>query len=109
MNKVTYTSGDGRFVVEFEPKGQADLFEQVADFQAVFESEMACGLCKGTDVTFQVRDIDGSKYFEKKCNKPGCYATLPFHQNKKGGTLYRQYADKWAKYVKPKDSEGAKK
>lgn len=105
MNKVTYTSRDGRFVVEFESKSQADLFEQVADFQAVFEQETVCGLCKSNDVTFNVRDVDGSKYFEKKCNKPGCYAALAFHQNKKGGTLYRQYTDKWAKYVKPKDTK----
>lgn len=103
MEKVTYTSKDGRFVVEFQPKGQTDLFEMVSDFQQVFESETTCGLCKGTDVTFNVRDVDGSKYFEKKCNKPGCFAALSYHQNKKGNTLYRQYKDKWTKYVKPKD------
>lgn len=108
MNKVTYTSGDGRFVVEFEPKGQTDLFEQLADFQAVFERNTVCGLCKSEDVTFQVRDIDGSKYFEKKCNKPGCFAAISYHQNKKGNTLYYSFKDKWAKYdpkAKKKDEE----
>lgn len=109
MNEVTYKSKDGRFIVKFEPKGQADLFEQIADFQSVFESETVCGLCKGEDVSFQVRDLDGAKYFEKKCNKPGCYATLAFHQNKKGNTLYRQYKDKWSKYVPQKNEKECQK
>ena len=105
MNKVTYTSKDGRFVVEFEPKGQTDLFEAIADFQSVFEREDVCGVCKSDDITFNVRDIDGSKYYEKKCNKPGCYAALQYHLNKKGGTMYRSYTDKWQKYVKPKEEK----
>lgn len=71
--KVTYTSRDGRFVVEFEADTQVDLFEQIAGFQEVFEQNVCSAKFKGeliqSDlVRFSVReDKEGNKYYEKVC------------------------------------------
>lgn len=71
--KVTYTSRDGRFVAEFEGNTQAELFEQIASFQEIFEDNVCTAKIKGNivksdKVRFVVRENkDGDKFYEKVC------------------------------------------
>lgn len=95
--ELLYKSKNGQFQIKFDAKDQIGMIEQISDFQSIFEQNMACGLCNSTDVYFNVRETkDGDKYYERKCSK--CYAAFPYHQNKKGGTLYTSHKDRWAKY-----------
>ena len=70
-------------------ESQADVFEQVAAMQEVV-GPGECGKCKGTDLRFVVREVDGNKFFELRCLNPKCRAILSYGQNKgdKKGSLF---------------------
>ena len=100
--KVLYKSPGARFTVEFTEDAPNKLFESIARFQEVFEKNNACGACGTDEVYFNVRKIEKSKFYEKKCAK--CGATLGYHSNEEGGGLYTTWKDKWTKWApKPKE------
>jgi len=117
MAEMHYKSKDGRFATKIESESEAGTVEQLVDFQNLMERNNTCGLCKSEETFWNIREVDGSRYFEKKCSK--CGASFPYHQNKdkvKKGGLYFSWKDKWEKYVpKPADHDsdssvkGAKK
>jgi hypothetical protein len=88
--KVEYTSADGRLKCVFEGDDQKKLFEQIADFQEVFE-EPDCGACKSRDIRFVARANAGNTFYEMHCL--GCGAQLQFGVNKSGGTLFPKRKD----------------
>jgi hypothetical protein len=89
--KVNYTNLSGRIMVELEGETQADLFEQLAHFQEVFD-ESQCGKCQSEDLRFQVRNVDDNLYYELKC--ADCGARLAFGVMKKGGRLFPRRKDR---------------
>lgn len=67
--EMRYTTGDGRMTVTFEAKSQADLFQQLAEFQEIFE-DGAVNI-EGKDVStsdlrYSVRTVDGNDFFERR-------------------------------------------
>ena len=78
-------------MVELEGETQADLFEQLAHFQEVFD-ESQCGKCQSEDLRFQVRNVDDNLYYELKC--ADCGARLAFGVMKKGGRLFPRRKDR---------------
>lgn len=111
---VEYTTRNGRMKVTIEGKTQTDIFEQLAQFQEVFEDLECKRNGKSSDnVRFVVReDDDANKYYELRCldsDKELFNAKLAFGQHKKGGTLFprKQDTDKnwlpnggWVRYDK---------
>jgi translation initiation factor 2 beta subunit (eIF-2beta)/eIF-5 len=92
---------------ELEGSGQKDIFEQLSSVQEVF-GEGACGKCNSENIRFQVREVDGNKFYELKCN--ACGSTLAFGAHKKGDTLFPKRKDGdgkwldnkgWTKWVPP--------
>jgi hypothetical protein len=116
---LNYTTRDGRITVTLEGKTQTDLFEQLAQFQEVFENTVCERNGKRSDnVRFVVREDDeANKYYELVCqdsDKELWHAKLAFGQHKKGGTLYPKRKDKdgtwlknggWVKFNKEKGVE----
>ena len=103
--KLNYTTKNGRISVELEGKTQTEIFEQLAEFQEVFEStECVVGEKRSDDVRFVVRtDKDENKYYELRCidkDKDLQYRKLAFGQNKKGGTLFPKRKDAEGNYLK---------
>lgn len=90
MAKTIYKSPGSRFTVEFEYSSQKELFEKVAEFQEIFEED-TCGACKSNATKFGVREVDGNKYYEKKC--VDCGSALSYGQNKTGGSLFPKRKD----------------
>ena len=89
--KVTYRPGSN-LEIEFEAEGQKGLFEQMAKLQEVLKQ--SCQKCKKNDgVTFMVRQVDGNKFYELRCQSKNCGATLGFGSHKVGGTLFPQRKD----------------
>ena len=89
--KVNYTNNSGRIMVELDGETQADLFEQLAHFQEVFD-ESQCGKCQSEDLRFQVRNVDDNLYYELKC--ADCGSRLAFGVMKKGGRLFPRRKDR---------------
>lgn len=102
-----------KLTIELDGSTQKDIFEKLAGVQQVF-GEPKCGKCGGTDLRFQVREVDGNKYYEMVCMNPKCYAKLGYGQNKVGDTLFpkrftqekgkdRVYLEDqgWVKWQKP--------
>jgi hypothetical protein len=116
---VEYTTRNGRMKVTIEGKTQTDIFEQLAQFQEVFENlECSRNGKKSDNVRFVVReDDDANKYYELKCfdvDKELYGAKLAFGQHKKGGTLFPRRQDKdgnwlpnngWVKFNKTTGKE----
>ncbi len=88
--KIEYTNN--KLKIEIETDSAKDAFKKLAEFQEVF-GESQCGQCKGNELRFIVRTVDGNDYYELKCNS--CSAKLAFGQHKTGGTLFpkRKMAD----------------
>jgi hypothetical protein len=104
--KVLYKSPGARFTVEFTEDAPNKLFESIARFQEVFEKNNSCLACGGEEVYFNVRKVEKSKFYEKKCANPKCGAALTYHSNEEGGGLYTTWKDKWTKWVPtPKEDD----
>lgn len=108
--ELNYKSKDGRFQVKFVEDAHNKLFEALGKFQEVFEKHNKCLVCNGEEVYFNVRKVEKSKFYEKKCANPKCGAALMYHSNEEGGGLYTTWKDKWEKFVpKPKDDDDDEK
>ena len=85
--KVSYNSTTGGFLVEVEGDVKT-VVEQLAEFNEIALADKCCGdpKCQSKNIGFHVRDIDGNKYYERRCND--CGARLCFGQTKKGGKLF---------------------
>ncbi len=89
--KVTYKAGPN-LEIEFEVAGQKEIFESMAQLQEILKHK--CQKCDGTDGwKFVVRVVDDNKFYELKCLKTGCGATLGFGSHKTGGTIFPQRKD----------------
>lgn len=89
-----------KLTFEMEGSKQKDIFEELASVQEVF-GEQCCGKCGDTNLRFQVREVDGNKFYELKCNK--CASILAFGAHKKGDTLFPKRKDADGK---PIDNKG---
>tara|TARA_R100000808_G_scaffold63_1_gene511 strand:- start:8332 stop:8682 length:351 start_codon:yes stop_codon:yes gene_type:complete len=89
--KINYTSRSGRVSVELEAETQKDAFEQLSDFQEIFD-EIACGKCASENLRFVVRNVDDNQFYEIRCSD--CGARLEFGSMKKGGKLFPRRKDK---------------
>lgn len=84
---------------ELEAEGQKQIFKELSSLQEIF-GENNCGMCKGDDLKFVVRNVDDNDYYELRCNK--CGGVLPYGQHKKGGTLFPKRKDENGKYLENK-------
>ena len=84
---VKYTSANGRLEINISADGSKGIFDKIAEFQEVFESD-TCGKCGGTDIKYVVREVDGDKYYELRCNNKACNAKLAYGQSKDQLTIY---------------------
>ena len=78
-------------LLEFDAKGVKDYFEQRAVIDEIVKQD-TCGKCGGKDISYNVREVDGNKFYEMKCQS--CGAALGFGCHKVGGTLFPQRKDK---------------
>lgn len=100
--KVVYTTNDGRLTAEIEGGTQAELFENLADFQDVFENTVCTkGGETSDDVRFIVRkDEEDNKYYELRVNSGPLKGTKKsFGCHKKGGGLFPRNKDKEGKWL----------
>ena len=88
--KLTYSTKNGKLKVELEGDSQRDLFEQISNFQEVFEED-TCGKCGSENIKFVVRNVDENLYYELRCAY--CGARLSFGSMKKGGGLFPKRKD----------------
>lgn len=95
--KLNYTTKNGRINVGFEGEGQRQVWEQLADFQEVFE-EAVCGKCGSENLRFVVRDVEDNKYYELRCLERNCNSRLSFGCNKNGKSLFPKRKDDTGKY-----------
>ena len=89
--QINYTSRSGRVSVALEAETQRDAFQQLSDFQEIFD-EVACGKCASENLRFVVRTVDDNQYYEIRCSD--CGARLEFGSMKKGGGLFPKRKDK---------------
>ena len=83
--KINYTSRSGRVSVELEAETQRDAFQQLSDFQEIFD-ETVCGKCASENLRFVVRTVDDNQFYEIRCMD--CGARLEFGSMKQGGKLF---------------------
>ena len=68
--QVSYTTADGRMTVTVEDRDQTSVFQQIANFQEIFETPTKNVVINGTqvdskDFRFQVRkNKDGDEFYE---------------------------------------------
>ena len=89
--KINYTSRSGRVSVELDAETQRDAFQQLSDFQEIFD-EVACGKCASENLRFVVRTVDDNQFYEIRCMD--CGARLEFGSMKQGGRLFPRRKDK---------------
>jgi hypothetical protein len=102
--ELLYKTADGRYEVKFEGKTQTDLIEQLASFQEVFENSVATyNGVESTSVRWQVREVDGNKFYEQVCtdNDPKIRgARLSYGCHKKGGGVFAKRKNEDGTYNK---------
>jgi hypothetical protein len=74
-----------KIIVEVEEKSQKEAFEALASAFEVF-GESQCGKCNSGEIKPVVREVDGNKYYEMKCNN--CFAVLQYGAHKNNVTLF---------------------
>ena len=89
--KINYTSRSGRVSVELDAETQRDAFQQLSDFQEIFD-EVACGKCASENLRFVVRTVDDNQFYEIRCMD--CGSRLEFGSMKQGGRLFPRRKDK---------------
>ena len=95
--KLTVTSPDGRITAEIEGSTDVELFEKIARFHEVFgNSTCVVGDEASTAVRFVVREHDGNKYYEMRCDGPGELKGYKkeFGCNRTGGGLFPRSKDR---------------
>ena len=81
--KLTYTND--KFTVDLEAEKMQGLFDQVANFQEVFENQ-TCGKCGKTNIRCCVRVSGKYTYREMKCLD--CGAKLAFGTNETSEQMF---------------------
>lgn len=92
--KIRYQSKN-RLWFEWDASTHKEAFETVARVQEVFDIAH-CGRCQSTDIRFVVRENDGYKFYELRCNN--CRAKLEFGQSREGGGLFPKRKDEDGQY-----------
>ena len=80
--KLTFKTRTGCLIEISQVDSEKDLFRAVANLQAIFAAEDACGCCQSTDISYRTRIIDDNEYFDLICN--ACSASFRFGQTRKG-------------------------
>jgi hypothetical protein len=97
--KITLNVGDA--VLTAEAGTQQELMGQLGDLQ-VLAKGLVCPVTRSgkpsTNVHFNVREVDGNKFYEARCQEPP-YATLRFGTTKKGNKLFVKLKDKSGNYL----------
>lgn len=76
--KVKYKSNNGQFEVEFDVQNNKQLFEEIAEFQDIFEQ----GKKGGKNYRFVVRQVGDGTYYELLCLDDGeKLAFSPYKKN----------------------------
>lgn len=99
-------------IIEASGETVAEVFERLAKLEEIFHGYEVCGLCRGRDVMYHVRqDKDGNKYYQAHCL--GCAAEFRFGVKRQpAGALFPQRKDNdgnwkpnngWTKFVPQKD------
>ena len=83
-------------MVTVEGKDQKEIFEQLSEMQEVF-GQSKCGKCGKEHLKFQVREVEGNKFYEQICL--GCFARLGFGSHKKGNSLFPKRKDNEGNYL----------
>lgn len=91
MATVIYKALSGKAEIHATAASPKDAFKALATLQDLF-CEECCGICKSTNVYFNVRPVDNGEYYEMKCRD--CNAQLSFGQHKTGNTLFVKRWDK---------------
>jgi len=90
--KVIFNVND-KLTFEIEADTQRNVFESLATIQEVF-NETKCEKCKGEDLQYVVRNVNGDDYYELRCKNRDCRARLSYGVHKQGGTLFAKRKDK---------------
>lgn len=69
--------------IELEAANTKDLFKEVAKTQEIFGEDF-CGNCKGENIRFQVREVDGNEFPELVCKTCGYKLAFGLSKQKKG-------------------------
>ncbi len=93
--QLVYKISD-KATVTLQNDNQKDLFEDLSDIQEVFGNDK-CGKCQNTNLKYQVREVDGNKFYEVFCTS--CFARLSYGSHKKGNTLFPKRKDENGKYL----------
>ena len=116
--KVHYRTSNNRLSFEITGGTPKDIFEGIAQVQEVFEADYKCGCCNSPDISFRVREAKSAagkacKYYELRCNAPGCRARFSFGQNLDMKNLFPKRTDEqgnflpnrgWYKYQPKEDA-----
>lgn len=90
--QASFSTLKGTVNVVVEGDTQQELFEELASAQEIFQHD-CCGVCKGSNIKFVVREVDKNKFYELHCETvvsgKTCRARLPFGCiNSKDGKLF---------------------
>lgn len=95
--EANYKTADGRIIFKVNGETPKALFAEIAAIQDLFEAEIACGVCGGVVIRYQVRNVekDGKKYkyHELVCRNHECRARFGFGQAMEGGGLFPKRKD----------------
>ena len=106
--ELSYTTRNGQMTVKLEGRSQTEIFEQLSEFQEVFENTTCTNGKDSSDVVnFQTREVDGNRFYEIVCvdeTKPALrFAKKKFGVHKNGKTVFPKGS--WVKWDKDTKSE----
>ncbi len=111
---VKFLTSNRRLTFEINGETHQDIFEGLASIEEVFDSENACGVCKGTAIRYQHRNVHGNDFHELVCKDPTCRARFSFgHAKQPKGALFPKRRRKddsgnwtggWEKYTPQGDN-----
>jgi len=115
---ATYKTSNGRIVFQVTGETHKALWKQIAELEATFGADSACGMCNKTNLQYRHRVAKDKKgedcdYYELGCGE--CGARLSFGQLRHGGGLFAKRKTEdgnllpnrgWAKYEGRTQSKG---
>ena len=103
-----YMTTNRQLTFEITGATQQEVFEELAKIQEVFDTENTCGVCDGTSIKYQHRNVQGNDFHELVCRNPNCRARFSFgHSKQDKGALFPKRKNKdnewlpnrgWEKY-----------
>lgn len=106
-----YLTTNRQLTFEITGATQQEVFEELAKIQEVFDTETSCGVCGGSRIKYQHRNVQGNDFHELVCLESTCRARFSFgHSKQDKGALFPKRKDKdgnwipnrgWEKYNPP--------